>query len=262
MSASASHDRDREELFRGARRGGRSRGFDFSDDGGASRGGGRGRDSGVSQSQVYGSRSRTNDALRDALATANDTLAVGEATAEELARQREVLERTHAKVKSVDNMMDVAKYQLRGMSSFFGRVANAFSTAPKMPDATPAVDKAGTSTSTSGGARAGAGAGARGGTTARRGGEGSGSGSSGGRHAAAADGSSRSTAATERKTEEDALVDALGESISRLTDVARATGDELSAHNRIIDDIAATTDRADSKMRGNKKRMRKIVKGS
>lgn len=187
---------------------------------------------------------------------------MGQATMEELARQRETMERTHKKVKDVQHMNETSKWLLRGMSSFTGRIRNMFSKPPAHPDEKNKGGKKGSAAAT----------GRRHSAAAATGGGGGASGSGGGR-ATSAGGATRSATRTRggraagttddefarRRAQEDAMLAELERGVGRLKGMAEATGDELRSQIKLADDIQEDVDKANAGMRANNRKARRIT---
>lgn len=75
----------------------------------------------------------TSDVLRSALRTTVHAEQTGAAVSEQLAEQREQIERTQRKVDEIEAHADRSHFILRGMSSVFSTIRNKFTRQPTLP---------------------------------------------------------------------------------------------------------------------------------
>lgn len=204
--------------------------------------------------------------LRKSRTTLAETTAIGEATAEELARQGDTLRRIKGKVEDMNDDLDRANWLLTGMESVKGWMVNSwFSKAPGRRSETAkgaaddkkkgkgggdaaAVPPAPLPAPSSKGGASGAGSSgvaATTGTSARTslfGGRGAGS-----TPAATGSGSgSGSKAVGAPPSEVDDLLDSMADELKRLKGLSLATGAELDKHSVLLTDIHSEVDRANT----------------
>ena len=95
------------------------------------------RDNARLQEQCQAKQKAIEDSTTESLRLVQESLNTGAATAEELHRQGEVIDRTHEKLVDINNKVKQSEHHVRGMKSLFGGLMNKIRGPPKEKSVTP-----------------------------------------------------------------------------------------------------------------------------